>query len=72
VSVVVWSLGRKIKKSQERRERLTKETEAIAEQVARSSEVTLRAASRVERAAAAMMERHNQALEDAARELRRK
>lgn len=73
MSAVLWfRLPRRIEKSQEARERLTARTDELTDQVARASEVTIRAAARVERAAVELMERHNQALVDAAEELRRK
>ena len=67
-----WFLPRKVRESRVKRERLTLETEKIMERTIRSSEATLRSADRLERAAAALMERHHEALVDAARELRRK
>ena len=70
--VIGWSFPRRVRRSRENRARLEKQTEHELQRVAQSAAAASRSADRLERAAAALMERHDQALIDAARELRRK
>lgn len=67
-----WRLPSKIRESRQARERLVAQTDEIAQQVNRASAVTNHTASRLERAATELMERHNQGMTDAAAALRRR
>ena len=70
--MIGWSLPRRIRESRKTRDRLTKESKAISKAVTESSAVANHSAARVERAAIALMELHNQGMIDAAAALRRK
>lgn len=70
--VLGWSLPRRLRESRRNRERLEQEVEAIVKVVNAKAAIANHTASRLERAATDLMERHNQALIDAAAELRRK
>lgn len=67
-----WSVPRTIRRSKQTREKMTAELERQEQAIKSASAISNHTATRLERAAADLMERHNQGMMDAAAALRRR